>query len=489
MSRRQERKINHLRRKINNRRIINQDILRISIFFAVLFFALMIYMVCFIAFDSTAVINNTYNKRTDTFKELVDRGKIISADGQVLAYTEKSEDGSTKRVYPYGDTFAHVVGFESMGGLGIESSYNYYLLTSHANIFDRFANEFAGIKSPGDTLVTTLDTGLQKELQGILNGYEGAIVALDPMTGEVKGMYSNPGFDPNTVEENWEQITADEDSGVLLNRVTQGLFTPGSTFKVFTLMEYYREHPEEKDTFLFDCEGTVDTGSGFIKCFSDQVHGEETLKEAFKNSCNCAFSTIGSELDIHSFRINNEQLLFNTPLDIDIAANPSRFELTEDSSKFMIMQTSFGQGETLCSPMHLAMIASAAANNGVLMKPHLVKEVQNYKGNHIKSFNAVQSGRLFAEDEAAFLKEYMRAVITDGTAQQMSYDGNYYAYGKTGTAETKSDKETNYDHSWFMGFAENNGTYLVVCAMIENTQEAGITGTYAAKCVFDYYFN
>ena len=126
MSERSERrKINRARKKVNKGRMINNDILRITFFFVVIFFALMAYLVIFLTFRADSVINNTYNKRSDTFKKTVRRGSIYDAAGNELARTDTLSDGTEIRVYPYGNTFAHVVGYEANGGLGLESSYNY----------------------------------------------------------------------------------------------------------------------------------------------------------------------------------------------------------------------------------------------------------------------------------------------------------------------------------------------------------------------------
>ena len=482
-------KANKERKKTNKKRIINQDIFKVSIFFAVLFFGMIVFLGYFLTFDASSVINNTYNKRADNIKKTIKRGTIYSSEWNVLACTELDEDGNETRVYPYGEDFFHVVGYESNGGMGLESSYNYYLLSTHANIFSKIASEFTSSKLQGDSIHTTLDTGMQTLMNEILGDNEGAIVAIDPTTGEIYGMVSKPSMDANDVEAAWADIVSDEDNSVLLNRVTQATLTPGSTFKIFTLLEYYRENNGYTDGFEYNCEGTLSVDGQTFGCPNGNSHGYENLRSAFAYSCNCAFSYIGKSLDLTQFAENNEKMLFNTDLDLDIATKSSSFSLSEDASDFMIMQTAFGQGETLISPIHLAMVTCAIANNGVLMKPHLVSEVVDSDGNTVKKFNNSIYSTLMTTDEAAFMKDSMRAVVTDGTAVLLSYDGNYYAYGKTGTAETRSNNDENYSHSWFTGFAENDGKKLVVCAMIENTDEAGITGVWAVKQIFDYYFN
>lgn len=483
------RKVNKERKKINRKRLINQDIFKVSVFFAILFFVLIGFLGYFLVFRAGSVINNTYNKRSETLKNTTIRGSILSRDGTELSYTLVDENGSEMRLYPYGDEFFHAVGFDSNGGFGIESAYNYYLLSSHADIFSRIGSEFSSSKLYGDNVVSTLNISIQQTMYDALGDNEGAAIAIDPSTGEILGLVSKPCHDPNRINEDWQMIVEDEENSVLLNRATQAAFTPGSTFKMFTLLEYYREMNGLTSSFEYTCEGTLSSDGHVFGCPNGYAHGWEDLRSAFAYSCNCAFSEIGTTLDMESFATNNKELLFNSDIDIDIPTGRSSFSLTADDSQFMVMQTAFGQGETLVTPLHLAMVTSAVANDGVLMKPHIVSQVTDSDGNTVKTFKPSVYSRLMTSDEAAFMKDCMRAVVTNGTGVVLSYDGNYYAYGKTGTAETNSNKEENHDHSWFTGFAENNGTVIVVCAMIENMEDSGITGLSVAKRVFDTYFN
>lgn len=484
--RRKIKKINKERKKINTSRIINQDIIKVSVFFCILAAALIVYLCVFLTFDASNVINNPYNKRTESFKKIVKRGNIYAADGQTLAYSEVNDKVET-RYYPFGNLFAHVVGFEDFGGLGLESSYNFYMLTTHTNMFEKISNEFNGVKNPGDSINTTLDVNLQRFIYDTFGTLRGGVIALDPSNGHVYAMVSKPDFDPNTLAQNWESISQDTQNSVLVNRVTQGQYTPGSTFKLFTLNEFINQNPNY-ESFTFDCEGTVHVDEGIdINCYNFNSHGHETLKEAFAYSCNCAFSNIGLTLNIDKFRKTNEKLLFNQPLPIDIAYNSSAFNLKNDESRFMIMETAFGQGETVTNPLHLALVMSAIANDGVLMTPHMVTSTINDAGNIIEQFPDSKYTRLFSKEQAAKLREYLRAVVEAEYTMQMNSD-IYTAYGKTGTAETLSTKAEQINNSWFVGFAEKDGQKLVVCAIIENVNENEITSAVVTKNIFDYYF-
>ncbi len=481
------RKINRQRKKLNTSRIINQDIIKVSIFFCILAAALIVYLCVFLTFDASSVINNTYNKRTESFKKIVKRGSIYSADGKVLAYSEV-KDGVEYRYYPFNNVFSHVIGFEDFGGLGLESSYNFYMLTTHTNMFEKISNEFNGLKNPGDNLNTTLDSNLQSYIYDLFGDLKGGAIALDPSNGHIYAMVSKPDFNPNTVKDMWDEISKDTENSPLVNRVTQGKYTPGSTFKIFTLNEFMNENSNYED-FNFLCEGSTPVEDGIeISCSDFIEHGQENLKDAFAYSCNCAFSNIGLTLDLDKFKKQNENLLFNKELPIDIAHNNASYDLASDESKFMIMETTFGQGKTLTNPLHLSLVMSAIANNGILMNPHIVLNTTNDAGNIIERFSDSKYGKLFNETEVNRLREYLRAVVEYGTGTNVN-GGNYTAFGKTGTAQTSDSKYKEINNSWFVGFAEKDGQSLVVCAIIENTNEVGVGATYIARNVFDYYFN
>lgn len=475
-------------KKADRRKLVNGDIFKISAVFAVIFAALCIYLVYFTVFSSADVINNSYNKRSSVLSETIKRGSILSADGEVLAYTSEDDDGSETRIYPYAEIFAHVVGFADNGGLGLESSYNYYLLSSHTGLFDQLYSELAGEKVSGDNIITTLDVQLQSYIYDILGDNEGAVIVMDPETGDILSMVSAPTFDPNTISDIWDEISQDDESSVLYNRATQSALTPGSTFKIFTLLEYYRENDGNVSSYTYDCEGSITVDENTLSCVDSTSHGTVNAVYSFAYSCNSSFANIGLSLELDEFKETCESLLFNSELPIDIAYTKSSFALDASSSAFMVMQTSIGQGETTMTPIHLALITCAIANNGVLMTPRLVSEVQSAGGRTIKSFSVSEYKTLLSSAEAAFLRQAMRTVVTDGTASSLNSSSSYVAYGKTGTAQTSSDKSTDYSHSWFTGFAESNGETIVVCVMIGNTDESGLTGVGIAKKVFDYYF-
>ena len=217
----------------------NQEFAVITYSFLALFICLMGYFSYFQFFKSEEFINNPYNTRQETFAQKIVRGQILTNDGQVLAETVTDSEGNETRRYPYGSIFSHIVGYSTKGKSGIESLANFNLLRSNTAFIDKVGDEMQGEKSPGDNVVTTLDYGLQATAYDALGYYKGAIVVLEPSTGKILAMVSKPDFDPNLVYEDYDEwISYDSKDSVLLNRATQGLYAPGSTYKLMTTLEY-----------------------------------------------------------------------------------------------------------------------------------------------------------------------------------------------------------------------------------------------------------
>lgn len=448
------------------------------------FVLLVVYLVRFMLYDSTAVITNPYNKRTSKIQESVKRGKIVSANDKVLAETVSEEGMEDQRVYPYENMFAHVVGYSRHGKGGIESAYNYELLTSHTNVMSQIKNSVKGGKKEGDTVFTTLDTRLQKAAYEAMGDYKGAVVAIEPKTGKVRAMVSKPDFDPNTLDEEWESISADEESGVLLNRCIQGIYPPGSTYKVLTALEYIKEHPDDYNDFSYECTGETILNSVHISCYHDQQHGQENLYQAFAKSCNTAFVSIGTSLNKKKYIKLNNDALFNTDIEFDLPVKQSRFALTKDSEESEIPQTVIGQGKTLMTPFHNALIMCAVANDGVLMRPILVDKIESVEGNKVYNAEQKEYKELMSSEEASILKDLLKDVVNEGTASVLQSD-MYTAAGKTGTAENEKEEP----HSWFYGYSNVEDPDLVVCVIVENQGAGSEYAAPIAKQVFDCYYN
>ena len=368
--------------------------------------------------------------------------------------------------------------------MGIELSQDYSLLGSDVNVIEKVSNEFKGEKTLGNNVITTLDVELQKAAYNALGDNDGAIIAINPENGKVLAMVSKPDFDPNTVGENWEAITSDEENSCLVNRATNGLYTPGSTFKIFTFLEYIRENSEYRN-YLYNCQGSITVGDNKVSCYNGTWHGDEDLFESFAHSCNSSFINIGMKLDMDKFANTCNRLFFNRSLPTKLEYKPSSLTLNGESDDFEIMQTVIGQGKTLVSPLHMAMIASAIANDGVLMQPYIVSKVTNHNGYEVKSYKSSKYGEIFTKDEVSILTEAMGDVVEYGTGTRLKND-NYDVYGKTGTAEINSGDDA---HSWFVGFADDGNDKIAICVVMEEMPPGSTWAVPVAGEVFEAYFS
>lgn len=475
------------KKEINNKKSekknANKQLLVVTYMFLLIFVAMLGYFVKFMVNDSEEIINSNYNKRQEVLEESVIRGTIYSDDKQILAQTITDSNGNETRNYPFGTLFSHSVGYSTHGKTGIELLANFTLLTSNSPVGEIVENDLEGKKDIGDNVITSLNVDVTKAAYNALGQYDGAVVAIEPKTGKVITMISKPDFDPNTIDSIYDTLIADENNSNLLNRVTSGLYTPGSTFKIFTLLEYIHEN-SDYENYMYDCEGSITVENSTIKCANGKWHGNEDLIDSFAYSCNTSFVNIGLSLDKTRFKSLCEGLLFNKELPLNLPYSESKFVLDEKSSTFETMQTSMGQGKTLVTPMHLCMVASAIANDGVLMKPYMIGAVENHLGRKVKNYNPETYGRILSSEDAGILQEYLRSVVTNGTGRKLNVD-SYIAYGKTGTAQINDGSQSN---SLFVGYAEREGKKLAVCVVMENQPEGSTPAVPIAKAVFDAYF-
>lgn len=463
----------------------NQQILVVTYVFVFLFIAMIGYLVYFMVVQSKDVINNSYNQRQNLLSERTIRGKIVTENGEILAETVTDFSGKEVRNYPYGRMFCHVVGHSTQGKTGIELMENFNLLTSNDNMFDNFKKKLSGEKTIGDNAVTTLNVNLQKVAYDALGSYRGAVVVSEPSTGKILAMVSKPDYDPtpSSLSNQWNSLVDNSDgTSCLVNRATQGLYPPGSTFKIFTALEYIRENKNYKK-FSYECHGTETQDGYTVNCYQNHVHGSLNLKNAFAKSCNSCFAYLGTQLSVKGFRKNNENLLFNSELPTVFVYNKSSFVLDSSSNKEEIMHTSMGQGKTQITPLHLNMVVSAIANKGVLMKSYVVNRLESNNGSVVREYKPKTSGNIMTEDEASILTGYMKEVVKSGTATSLSVF-SYDVAGKTGSAEYDSSGNS---HAWFTGFAPADNPTICVTVIVESMGTGSEYAVPIAKKIFQAY--
>lgn len=463
----------------------NSQIMVVTWSFVILFLGMIGYICYYSVANKQELINNSYNTRQQILLAKNTRGTIYGANGDILAKTVTDAEGNESRSYPYTNLFAHIVGYDSNGRMGVESMGNYYLINSNAPLTEKASNEIEGIKYPGDDVYTTLDVKLQDVASKSLGVYKGAIVVTEPQTGKILAMVSKPDFNPEEISDIWDDLIQDNESSILLNRATQGVYPPGSTFKIITALEYIRENGETFHNYSYSCNGHFTRGEERINCYHGTAHGTVSFKKSFAKSCNSSFANIGLSLNHDTFNNTLKDLLFGEELPLQMGYSKSYVADVSQANDAELMQISIGQGTTQITPMHLNMITSAIANDGTLMKPYVIDRVENSVGNVIKQFSPAANSKIISISEAQALQEIMEEVVLSGTATRLA-GLSYTAAGKTGSAEYGAVKGES--HAWFTGYAPADNPQICVTIIIEG---AGAGGDYAvpiAKRIFDAYF-
>lgn len=455
-----------------------------------LFGAMIVYFLIYTNSNSKQLFENDYNKREEALLEKNTRGKIYAASGEVLAQTVTGEDGSEVRSYPYANLFAHIIGYTYKGGSGVEQLEDYNLTHSDISLSEKASLDEAGEKYPADDVYTTLDLSLQQAASDALGDNNGAVIVTEVSTGNILCMVSKPDFDPNDIEAIWESLGSDTESGTLVNRVTQGLYAPGSTFKIFDAIEFMDEDMSKANNFTYNCVGydntyTLEDGQP-IHCYHWTAHGDVDLKKAFAKSCNSAFVNIGNSLDRTSFAALLNNMMFGEELPYDLPSGISSYELTDATTTEDVTQLSIGQGSTLMTPMHLNMVTAAIANGGTIHKDQIIASIKTGTGTVISQTQSEEYRTVMTADVAAKMREMMRDVVEEGTATKLS-SRPYNPCGKTGSAEIVTGQSTS--HAWFTGFAPEENPEIAITVIVEGAGSGGVSAVPVARSVMDEYFD
>jgi len=461
-------------------------VMAITWIFIILFFFMSGY-ICYIALtNEQELAENPYNSFQQILMEQNTRGRILAGGGEILAETITDINGRESRVYPYGNLFAHVVGYSTHGRAGIEAEMNYFLIQSNITLPQKATNGNLGQKNAGDSVRTTLRVDLQDVASRALGVYKGAVIVTEPQTGRILAMVSKPDFVPAEIPALWDDLVNSTESSILLNRVTQGLYPPGSTFKIITALESIRRNNQNINSYSYNCTGHYSANGLRINCFRGISHGRIDFTTSFAKSCNASFANIGEFLDEKLFRETLDELLFDEVLPFSLPYNRSRIDLNSDTTPAEMMQITIGQGRTQITPFHLNMITGAIANDGILMRPYLYEAVVNENGANVRRYSSTTEKRMISEEEAAVLKKLMESVVLDGTATRLR-GLSYSAAGKTGSAEFGNVKGVS--HAWFTGYAPAENPQICVTIIIEGAGSGGDYAVPIAKRIFDAYFD
>ncbi len=432
----------------------------------------------------------------------IDRGLIFSFEPRkrLARNIEREVDGKTLffRRYPYGQLAVHVVGYSTVGRsrTGLERSLNDYLTASNANLstlVDKALDELRGRPVQGNGVVTNLDLDAQSVALEQLGTSCGAVVALDPRTGEVRVMASSPGFDPNLIEENFQRIsriTADcTPASPLLNRGSAGLFVPGSTFKVITASAALESKRYTPDSTFVDPGYCTVYGKRVNNFDTTRPFGTIDLTNALVNSVNSVFCNIGLKLGAKRILDTAKRFGFyerpplETPADERLPSGlyrNGRLYYPRIDSDVDAGRMAFGQERMLVTPLQMAMVAGAIGVGGRLMEPQVVDRIVAPGGRVVEKERPVFIRRAVSESTADAVAQMMRLAVERGTGTAAQIPG-YSVGGKTGTGETGVPGSNT---TWFIAFAgddEESQPELAIAVVLQN--QSGTGGTTAAPIV------
>lgn len=438
---------------------VNKKIICVLIVVSALFLALLTYLLYFNMFESEKVATNPYNRRQWDEERYIIRGKVYDKNGLLLAETV-GDDDDIRRVYSQGRLYSHIIGYCSQvyGKSLLEREFDRELLGKDNIDF------FQGDKKKGFDLNLTVDNNVQAYAYKQMQGKRGALVAINPKTGEIIAMVSLPDFKPDSavLESQWNTIV-EQESAPLIPRAVQGLYPPGSTYKIVTAALAYENGMKDR---IFEDTGGFENGSFKVDNYNNKKHGEISLARAFEVSSNQVFCTVGYELGSEKITEISKRFGINSVLDFDIPVKDSRIEykqMTKEDSALV----GIGQGQLLVTPLQMAMICSTVANNGYMVKPYMVDSIS--KNNTVISQSSTKViGQPISEDCAKYIQQLMVGAVQNGTGTRAQIRGITVA-GKTGTAENERDS----DHAWFVGYAPAEEPQIAIAVVLENDGTSG----------------
>lgn len=455
----------------------NKKIIKVLVAVCSLFFILVGYLTYMQVFKSKEMVQNSYNRRQYQAEENTIRGKVLDRNGKVLAYSKES-DNEQQRIYPFGSLYSHVIGYNSKvyGRALLEAAYNNYLLglDEYTKVSKLFSSKDDN-KKEGNNLCLTIDHELQKLGDELLGERNGAVVAMNPKTGEILALVSKPDFDTNekSLTKSWKSMVESQQSP-FLPRATQGLYAPGSTYKIVTSALVIENGLE---SLKFNDKGAVTIDGKEISNFGRKAYGELDLQKALAVSSNVVFAQLGVQLGQDKLVAMSNKLGFGADINFDIPVSKSLFPY-QKMQKNDMAATAMGQGKILISPLHMAMITSGIANNGIIMKPFLVSSIVSSAGKEIKGSKPNEFKQIMEPGVASRVKTMMKEVVDSGTGKKAAIKGINVA-GKTGTAENElTHEKKNKEHAWFVGFAPAENPQIAVAVILEYSGSTG--GTIAA---------
>lgn len=403
--------------------------------------------------------------RVDAAQPKIIPGQLLDRRMTVLAETRSAGRGEARsyfRHYPRESRYAaHVIGSKQYG-IGGEVHFIRYLLGYDNHLLERIYQKAFLAQEVGNDVILTIDLRLQRMITEEMGRRTGSVVLLNPQNGEILALVSLPAFRP-------DQPETEPPKDGLLNKAFQGRYPPGSILKVLTSAAALKELDGALEHSL-QCAGTTDVQGVAIRCFNGEAHGTVDFKRAMAVSCNAFFADLALTMGWRPvLRMGkafgfNEDFLFS-----EMKTVRSELPLSRQTGSEELAWSAVGQGRVLVSPLHMALVAAAAANEGVMPEPRLIHGIRRRNGSIASARGQTRWRTPIDADIAAVLKEAMEGVVREGTGRYARVRGLTIA-GKTGTAETGRNTAP---HAWFIGFVAEDTPTLAIAMLIEHAGTGG----------------
>ncbi len=440
--------------------------------------------------EATSLRDRPENSRQINARLSKDRGPIVVGGRAVAESVPSNDQYKFQRTYPGGELYSNLTGYYGFfGATGIERTQDDLLSGEDQRLFvRRISDLFTGRKAKGGSVVLTVKPEVQQAAANGLGGRKGAVVALNPTTGAVLAMVTNPGFNPNPLASHdgrqataAEQALSNDDDQPLINRPAQGLYPPGSTFKVITAAAALSSGltPDSQipapDSLLL---ANTSTRLPNFQGESCSGSGQTSLADALRTSCNTAFAKLGIDIPgkDDALRQQAEAFGFNSPPDFELPASTSRFPPGLDDAQTEL--SAIGQANVLVTPLQMAQVAATVANGGRMMKPYVVDKTLAPDLTTLETTSPEELGRPIDGNVASELNQMMQGVVSGGTGTRAQL--SVPVAGKTGSAENVPGRPT---HAWFIGFAPADNPQVAVAVIVENGGTGGTTAAPIARDV------
>jgi peptidoglycan glycosyltransferase len=477
---------------------VNKSISKLYVVVILLFALLIVWTSRWTVFDASALQNNHLNKLNYFATLKVKRGEILAGDGKTaLAKSVPIKGGTFSRSYPLGSLFSQTIGYGNLQQeqfTGLEAQYQKQLenrqQTTLSSVFGPISTS-----NVGNDVYSTLNVKAQTEAKSLLEGREGSVVAIVPQTGAVVAMYSNPTYDDNhplakcpADDISDADLNPGESAGCQSNLATQGLFVPGSTFKLVTTAAALNSGKYTPDS-LISGKSPLTVSGVALNNDDDESFGDVSLTDALTNSINTVYAQVGLNLGRATMTDYMKRFGFYTTPPIDLPKG-SAVASGESYKNKLILPTNtnvdlgrmaIGQDRLTVTPLQMAMVVSAIANRGKLMTPRLATKVVNPDGQVVQTIAPKLYDNVMSSSTASEMASMMTDVVEEGTGQSANLGSlKGQVAGKTGTASTGGTSDgAPLDDAWFVGFAPASAPKIAVAVVLRNIPN-GYGGTYSA---------